>query len=342
MARGFEQRAVGCHDVNAHSSRSHCLLVVRVAATDPATGAPPARAPEAGLQVSTPSVRPTWEEKHISKQAGSPRCSVRPGPASACAPPHDSLAGASCDQGGRTGPFSGFWRAGALVAEPRRLCAARRRARGGQAHALRPGRVRAHHQDGRDRRAPGCPRGPQTGATHRSSQRGHSTLCMQPAPVRASRLCARRTCFVVVRSSRPLEPAGSQGCVQPPGACKVSMAGFSKRVAGRGLDPEAHARVGPLARRAGLTLTEAQNINRSLLELGNVISALMQNASHVPYRRAPASARVHACARRGRIAPRSRACYGAAGRACWSDTCAHIHARPPSCTHSGSRCLAGG
>ena len=38
---------------------------------------------------------------------------------------------------------------------------------------------------------------------------------------------------------------------------------------------------------AGLTLTEAQNINRSLLELGNVISALMQNASHVPYRRAP-------------------------------------------------------
>jgi hypothetical protein len=120
------------------------------------------------------------------------------------------------------------------------------------------------------------------------------------------------------------------------------MAGFSKRVAGRGLDPEAHARVGPLARRAGLTLTEAQNINRSLLELGNVISALMQNASHVPYRRAPASARVHACARRGRIAPRSRACYGAAGRACWSDTCAHIHARPPSCTHSGSRCLGGG
>ncbi|KAK9845317.1 hypothetical protein WJX81_003385 [Elliptochloris bilobata] len=38
MARGFEQRAVGCHDVNAHSSRSHCLLVVHVAATDPTTG----------------------------------------------------------------------------------------------------------------------------------------------------------------------------------------------------------------------------------------------------------------------------------------------------------------
>ncbi len=35
---------------------------------------------------------------------------------------------------------------------------------------------------------------------------------------------------------------------------------------------------------AGLTLTEAQNINRSLLELGNVISALMQQSSHVPYR----------------------------------------------------------
>lgn len=39
MARGFEQRAVGCHDVNAHSSRSHCLLVIHVAATDPTTGA---------------------------------------------------------------------------------------------------------------------------------------------------------------------------------------------------------------------------------------------------------------------------------------------------------------
>ena len=35
---------------------------------------------------------------------------------------------------------------------------------------------------------------------------------------------------------------------------------------------------------AGLTLTEAQNINRSLLELGNVISALMQQQAHVPYR----------------------------------------------------------
>jgi kinesin family protein C2/C3 len=38
MARGFEQRAVGCHDINAHSSRSHCLLIVHVAATDPLSG----------------------------------------------------------------------------------------------------------------------------------------------------------------------------------------------------------------------------------------------------------------------------------------------------------------
>jgi kinesin family protein C2/C3 len=30
MEAGFEHRAVGCHDVNAHSSRSHCLLVVNV------------------------------------------------------------------------------------------------------------------------------------------------------------------------------------------------------------------------------------------------------------------------------------------------------------------------
>jgi hypothetical protein len=30
MAAGFEHRAVGCHDVNAHSSRSHCLLIVNV------------------------------------------------------------------------------------------------------------------------------------------------------------------------------------------------------------------------------------------------------------------------------------------------------------------------
>lgn len=48
----------------------------------------------------------------------------------------------------------------------------------------------------------------------------------------------------------------------------------------------------------GLTLTEAQNINRSLLELGNVISALMQMASHVPYRcvlHATSRRRSHLC-----------------------------------------------
>ncbi len=38
MEKGFEQRAVGCHDINAHSSRSHCLLIIHVAAADPATG----------------------------------------------------------------------------------------------------------------------------------------------------------------------------------------------------------------------------------------------------------------------------------------------------------------
>jgi Kinesin motor domain len=35
---------------------------------------------------------------------------------------------------------------------------------------------------------------------------------------------------------------------------------------------------------SGVTLVEAQNINKSLLELGNVMSALMAQSSHVPYR----------------------------------------------------------
>ncbi|DBA83503.1 TPA: hypothetical protein ACH3X2_006431 [Trebouxia sp. C0005] len=38
MEKGFEHRAVGCHDINARSSRSHCLLVINVAATDAASG----------------------------------------------------------------------------------------------------------------------------------------------------------------------------------------------------------------------------------------------------------------------------------------------------------------
>ena len=38
MARGFEHRATGCHDINAHSSRSHCLLIIHAASTDPTTG----------------------------------------------------------------------------------------------------------------------------------------------------------------------------------------------------------------------------------------------------------------------------------------------------------------
>ena len=38
MSQGFENRAVGVHDVNAHSSRSHCLLVVYVAGTNASSG----------------------------------------------------------------------------------------------------------------------------------------------------------------------------------------------------------------------------------------------------------------------------------------------------------------
>ena len=38
MAQGFEHRATGCHDINAHSSRSHCLLIIHAASTDPTSG----------------------------------------------------------------------------------------------------------------------------------------------------------------------------------------------------------------------------------------------------------------------------------------------------------------
>lgn len=38
MAAGFEHRAVGCHDINAHSSRSHCLLIVGVTGTNISNG----------------------------------------------------------------------------------------------------------------------------------------------------------------------------------------------------------------------------------------------------------------------------------------------------------------
>lgn len=30
MAKGYETRIVACHDINAHSSRSHALLIVEV------------------------------------------------------------------------------------------------------------------------------------------------------------------------------------------------------------------------------------------------------------------------------------------------------------------------
>ncbi len=38
MERGFEHRKTGCHDINTHSSRSHCALIVHAACTDAATG----------------------------------------------------------------------------------------------------------------------------------------------------------------------------------------------------------------------------------------------------------------------------------------------------------------
>ncbi len=38
MAAGFEHRAVGCHDINAHSSRSHCLVILTVLGTNISNG----------------------------------------------------------------------------------------------------------------------------------------------------------------------------------------------------------------------------------------------------------------------------------------------------------------
>lgn len=38
MLRGFENRKTGVHDINAHSSRSHCLLVVRAEGQNRSTG----------------------------------------------------------------------------------------------------------------------------------------------------------------------------------------------------------------------------------------------------------------------------------------------------------------
>ena len=48
---------------------------------------------------------------------------------------------------------------------------------------------------------------------------------------------------------------------------------------------------------SGLTLVEAQNINKSLLELGNVMSALMAQAAHVPYRNSKLTMILQACPR---------------------------------------------
>lgn len=38
MSRGYENRCVAAHDINAHSSRSHALLIVEVTSTNLATG----------------------------------------------------------------------------------------------------------------------------------------------------------------------------------------------------------------------------------------------------------------------------------------------------------------
>jgi kinesin family protein C2/C3 len=38
MKQGFLNRAVGVHDINAHSSRSHCMLVVNVEGVNSSSG----------------------------------------------------------------------------------------------------------------------------------------------------------------------------------------------------------------------------------------------------------------------------------------------------------------
>lgn len=38
MSRGYENRCTAAHDINAHSSRSHALLIVEVAATNLGSG----------------------------------------------------------------------------------------------------------------------------------------------------------------------------------------------------------------------------------------------------------------------------------------------------------------
>ena len=38
MSHGYESRCTAAHDINAHSSRSHALLVVEVASTNLASG----------------------------------------------------------------------------------------------------------------------------------------------------------------------------------------------------------------------------------------------------------------------------------------------------------------